>query len=122
MVQRNIARGTHPDEVPSRGGAEGRRAEEVSVMNFDPFSQWGKVFQAWQKLGEDSMVRANAFFAEVEKAEAKRIERAESAIEEMARIQKETIAYGAQLGAEWRKVSLDAFQKAAALANTAPTA
>lgn len=88
-------------------------------MKFDPFSQWGKVFETWQKLADDSMVRANAFFAEVEKAEAKRIERAESAIEEMARIQKETIAYTAQLGAEWRKVSLDAFQKAAAFANSA---
>ncbi len=90
-------------------------------MKFDPFAQWGKVFETWQKLTDDSIARATAFYAEVEKAEAKRLERAESVIEEMAKMQKETLAYTAQLNAEMRKVSLEAFQKATALAaaNTA---
>src|SRR5690606_18378547 len=91
-------------------------------MNFDPFSQWGKVVGAWQKMADDSMARTNAFFAEIEKAEAKRVERAESAIEELARMQKETIAYGAQLGAEWRKVSLEALQKMASFTNSSTAA
>ena len=87
-------------------------------MKFDPFAQWGKVFETWQKLTDDSIARATAFYAEVEKAEAKRVERAESAIEEMAKLQKETIAYGAQLSAEIRKVSLEAMQKATTLASS----
>jgi hypothetical protein len=94
-------------------------------MKFDPFSQWGKVFETWQKLTDDSIARTTALFSEVDKVEAKRVQRAESAIEEMAKIQKETIAYSAQLGAEFRKVSLEAFQNAtnafasaAAAANT----
>ena len=87
-------------------------------MKFDPFAQWGKVFETWQKLTDDSIARATAFYAEVEIAEAKRLERAESVIEEMAKMQKETLAYTAQLGAEMRKVSLDAFQKASALATS----
>ena len=91
-------------------------------MKLDPFAQWGKVFEMWQKLTDDSIARATAFCAEVEKAEAKRVERAATAIEEIAKLQKETLAYGAQLGAELRKVSLDAFQKATALASTAATA
>ena len=87
-------------------------------MKFDPFAQWGKVFETWQKLTDDSIARATAFYAEVEKAEAKRLERVESAIEEMAKMQKETLAYGAQLGAELRKVSLEAFQQASTLASS----
>jgi hypothetical protein len=83
-----------------------------SPMKFDPFSQWGKVFETWQKLTDDSIARTTAFYAELEKAEAKRIERAESAIEEIAKLQKETVAYGAQLTAELRKVSLEAIKNA----------
>ncbi|OJY28571.1 MAG: hypothetical protein BGO98_05725 [Myxococcales bacterium 68-20] len=96
--------------------------KEALSMKLDPFAQWGKVFEMWQKLTDDSIARATAFCAEVEKAEAKRVERAATAIEEIAKLQKETLAYGAQLGAELRKVSLDAFQKATALASTAATA
>jgi hypothetical protein len=91
-------------------------------MKFDPFAQWGKVFETWQKLTDDSIARTTALFAEVDKAEAKRVQRAESAIEEVAKLQKETLAYSAQLGAEFRKVSLEAFQNAttafASAANT----
>jgi len=43
-------------------------------MKLDPFAQWGKVFEMWQKLTDDSIARATAFCAEVEKAEAKRVE------------------------------------------------
>lgn len=91
-------------------------------MKFDPFAQWGKVFETWQKLTEDSIARTTALFAEVDKAEAKRVQRAESAIEEMAKLQKETLAYTAQLSAELRKVSLEAFQNATnAFASAAST-
>jgi len=88
-------------------------------MKFDPFAQWGKVLETWQKMTDDSIARATAFYAEIEKVEAKRVERVESAIEEMAKLQKETLAYGAQLGAELRKVSLEALQKVSALASSA---
>ena len=91
-------------------------------MQFDAFSQWGKVFETWQKMSEESLVRANAFFAEVEKAEAKRLEQSEAAINEFAKMQRETLAYGAQLGAEWRKATLDAFQRASAFASSAAKA
>ena len=91
-------------------------------MKFDPFAQWGKVFETWQKLTDDSIARATAFYAEVEKAEAKRVEHAETAIAEMAKLQRETLAYGAQLGAEFRKVSLEAVQKATAFATSAADA
>ena len=85
-------------------------------MKFDPFAQWGKALETWQKLSDDSLARATAFYAEVEKAEAKRVERTETAIEEMVKLQKETMAYGVQLAADMRKVSLEAIQKATTFA------
>ncbi len=83
-------------------------------MKFDPFAQWTKAFETWQKIADDSIARTVAFYAEVDKVEAKNIERAESAIHEIAKITKDTLAYQAQLGAEWRKLSIEAFQQAAA--------
>jgi len=88
-------------------------------MKFDPFAQWGKAFETWQKLTDESIARTAAFFADLEKAEAKRVERAESAIEEMAKLQKESLAYTAQLGAEFRKLSLEALHNASAFATSA---
>lgn len=88
-------------------------------MKFDPFAQWGKVFETWQKLTDDSVARANAFYAEVEKAEAKRVEHTENAIEELAKLQKESLAYGVQLGTEMRKMSLEAFKQITSAATAA---
>jgi hypothetical protein len=79
---------------------------------FDPFAQFSKAFETWQKVADDSFARTQAFYAEMDKAEAKNIERAESAIHEVAKLTKETLAYQAQLGQEWRKLSLEAIQKA----------
>lgn len=84
-------------------------------MKLDPFAQWGKVFESWQTLAEGAFARAQAFQGEIEKAESKRVERVESAIEEIAKLQKETLAYGAQLGADLRKLSLEAVQSTTAL-------
>lgn len=92
-------------------------------MKFEPFAQLGKVFETWQELTVDSLARTAAFYSEMEKLEAKSIERAESAIHEVAKLTKESLAYNAQLGNEWRKLSLDALTRASStLAATADTA
>ena len=36
-------------------------------MKFDPFAQWGKAFETWQKLTDESIARTTAFFADLEK-------------------------------------------------------
>lgn len=94
------------------------------MMKFEPFAQMNKVFETWQKMTEDTIARANAFYGEVEKAESKRVAHFESAIDELAKMQKETLAYGAQLAGEWRKVALESMQKASTFASSAvsPTA
>jgi hypothetical protein len=87
-------------------------------MNFDPFAQWGKAFETWQKLTGDSVARMTAIYAEMDRTDARRVQQMESAIDEVARLQKETLAYGAQLGVEFRKLSLEAMQSMSSLAST----
>ena len=91
-------------------------------MKFEPFAQLGKVFETWQKMADESVARTSSFYAEMAKAEAKRVERVESAIDEIAKLQKESLAYGAQLSADFRKVSLDAFQHVTSLATSTSSA
>jgi hypothetical protein len=81
-------------------------------MNFDPFAHMTKAFEQWQKMTEESIARATAFYGEVDKLEAKGVERTTVAIDEVSVNFKETLAYGAQLGAEWRKLSMDAIKQA----------
>lgn len=89
-------------------------------MKIDPMGNFEKAWEVWRKMTDDSIARMTAFYAEIDKVEAKNLERAEQAMHEAAKLTKETLAYGAQLGAEWRKLSLEAFQRASE--NTASVA
>lgn len=81
-------------------------------MKIDPMGNFEKAWEVWRKMTDDSIARMTAFYAEIDKVEAKNLERAEQAMHEAAKLTKDTLAYGAQLGAEWRKLSLEAFQRA----------
>ena len=67
----------------------------------------------WTKMVDDHVVRVTGAWDEAAKLEAKCVEQATSAIDELAKIQKETIAYFGNLTAEWRKLSLDATKRTA---------
>ena len=82
-------------------------------MNFDPFAQFGSFIDTYKKMADDAVSRTQAFYAELEKAESRRVERVEGAIEEIVKLQKESLAYSAQLGAEMRKLSIEAVQRVA---------
>jgi hypothetical protein len=99
-----------------------RNMKGTPMMSFNPFAQMTKAFEQWQKMTEESIQRATAFYGEVDKLEAKGVERSTVAIDEVSVNFKETLAYGAQLTAEWRKLTLGAIQQAsAALAVPAST-
>ncbi len=83
-------------------------------MNFDPFAQFSRSFEMFQKLSEESIARATSFYGEVDKLDTKAVERSTVAIDEMSVIGKETLAYSMQLGAEWRKLTLEAVKQASA--------
>jgi len=84
-------------------------------MSFDPFAQMTKSFEAWQKMTAESIQRATAFYGEVDKLESKGIERSTVAIDEVSVNFKETLAYGQQLTAEWRRLSLEAIKNASTM-------
>jgi hypothetical protein len=71
-----------------------------------------KAFEVWQKAATDTFARAYAFYGEMDKLEAKGVERTAVAIDEIAVLSKETLAYSMQLGAEWRKLTLESFKQA----------
>jgi len=81
-------------------------------MKFDPFAQFSKALETWQDMAIESCARTAAFYSEVDKLEARNIERAETAIQEVAKLTKESLAYTALLGSEWRKLTLEAIQRA----------
>lgn len=81
-------------------------------MEFSPFAIWGKAMETFTKMAEDSSSRTSAFLAEFEKQDAARVERASNAIDEIARLQKETLVYTAKMGAEMRKMTFDAMKSA----------
>ncbi len=83
-------------------------------MKTNPFAPVSEAFETWQKIADDSFARTAAFYSQMDEMEAKSIERTDHAIQEIAKLTKETLAYGAQLGAAWRKISLETMQRTAA--------
>lgn len=62
---------------------------------------------------DDSIHKMETFFREIQKLEEKNVEAANRAVEESARLWKETIAYGVRLSNEWRTLALKTTRQAA---------
>lgn len=58
------------------------------------------------KASAAGVTQLETFFRELQKAEEKNLEAANKAIEESARLWKESVAYGAKLSNEWRTLAL----------------
>ena len=67
---------------------------------------------AWKKMLEDHIGRVEQLQAEIARVEAQSAERTREAIDEMARMSKETLSYVGQLTAEWRRLTLEATRNA----------
>jgi hypothetical protein len=65
----------------------------------------------WKKAADDQVQRMQTFGEEWAKVETKAHEQWSTAIDEMTKLNKESLAYGAQLAAEWRKQCFDAMKK-----------
>lgn len=76
-------------------------------------SQAQQFKDTWTKMVDDHVVRITGAWDEAAKMEAKGLEQAVSAVDELAKIQKETLNYFGNLTAEWRKLSLDATKRTA---------
>lgn len=64
-------------------------------------------------LVEGQLARAEAFFAQLGEVEAKTMEQAKTALDEQARLTRETMTYAAAMSAEWRRASFDIARRAA---------
>ncbi|MDB4995890.1 MAG: hypothetical protein JWM74_3322 [Myxococcaceae bacterium] len=74
-------------------------------------SQTQQFAGAFQKTWNDHVARVASIYEEVGKVEAKQVEQVTTAVDEMAKLTRETLSYTAQLAAEWRRLSLEATRK-----------
>ena len=79
--------------------------------SFDPIAYWGAAQQAFQRMTADAQGRAQAFADQYGALEAQLVQRAQGAVAAWAQLTQDAIAYGAQLSAEARKISLDACRR-----------
>lgn len=68
----------------------------------------------WTKAAEEQLASVAVVAGEVAKLEGKTLENAGTAVDEMAKLGKETLAYTTQLSSDWRKMWLDAAKKSLA--------
>jgi hypothetical protein len=63
------------------------------------------------KAAETQLTQLNAFYEEVQKLQAASLEQTKTTLDETARLTKETMGYWANLGAESRRMTLDACKR-----------
>lgn len=68
---------------------------------------------AFAKMSAEQLERMEQMTAQFEEMQQKTLARAYEAIDESARLMKESIAYTVKLSEEWRKITVDATKKAA---------
>jgi hypothetical protein len=61
---------------------------------------------------EAHLARVEAFYAQLAAAESKAMEQSKTALDESARLSRETLAYSTTLATEWRRASLEATRTA----------
>jgi hypothetical protein len=87
-------------------------------MFTSPFTQSQQFVDAWNQLSAEHVARMEAMTAQYEEMRRLSIARMTEAVDESARLFKESIAYATTLSDEWRKIALEATKKAAQNAST----
>jgi hypothetical protein len=70
---------------------------------------------AWTKMLGDTLARMELAGAEIARVQEQALEQNRHAIDEMAKLSKDSFNYFGQLSTEWRKLTLEATRKAAEL-------
>jgi len=84
-------------------------------MFFPQFTQPQQIFDAWRKMVTDHISRLEALEAQFRTTEEQTAERTTEAIDEAAKLMKTSLSYTAELGAQWRKQTLEATKQAASM-------
>jgi hypothetical protein len=72
---------------------------------------------AWKKMVDDGIARAELAYAEVGRLQDQALAQNRQAIDDMAKLSRDSVEYYGQLAAEWRKLTLEATRNAAQLFN-----
>lgn len=70
-----------------------------------------KAQNPFQKLADAQMAQVTAMWGEIEKLQSASLEHTKTALDETARLSKETLGYWASLGAESRRMTQEAAQR-----------
>jgi len=82
-----------------------------SMPTFDPMAMWAQSQQAFTKMINDSLTRWQSFGDQYAAVEQQVASHAQAAVTQWAQLAKDAIAYGQQLSAEARKLSVEAAKK-----------
>ncbi len=82
-------------------------------MFSNPFVQPQQFLDVWVKMTNEQVARMDQMAEQLHKLNGQTVERTREAIDETARLMKESLSYATQLSTEWRKITLDATKKAA---------
>jgi len=83
----------------------------AAFASFDPMTMWAQSQQTFTKMMNDSLTRWQSFGDQYAAIEAQVSSHAQNAVSTMAQLAKDAIAYGAQLSAEARKLSVETAKK-----------
>ena len=82
-------------------------------MSENKSSQVREASHAWKKMVDEQIARTELMYGEVARLQEQNLEQSRHAVDEMAKLTKDSLNYFAQLSAEWRKLTLDAAKKSA---------
>jgi hypothetical protein len=82
-------------------------------MSEKTVSQVRDAQNAWKKMVDEQIARTELMYGEVARLQEQGLEQTRHAVDEMAKLTKDSLNYFAQLSAEWRKLTLDAAKKSA---------
>jgi len=97
--------------------AEAKTDAKPDWTAFDPMTYWNASQQAFQRMMSDGYGRAQTLSEQYAAFENLMVSRAQAAVQTWSQLAQDAIAYGAQLSAEARKLSLDTVRRAATMAS-----
>jgi hypothetical protein len=92
--------------------SSGRRRK---TMSENKVSQVREAQDAWKKMMGEHVARMEQVYAETARLQAQGLEQGQKAVDELARLSKDSFQYMGQLSAEWRKLTIEATKKTAEL-------
>lgn len=84
-------------------------------MSESNVSQVREAQDAWKKMMGEHVARVEQAFAQTARFQEQGLEQGRHAIDELAKLSKDSIQYYAQLSAEWQKLAIEATKRTAEL-------